>query len=124
MRTHNGKLATSYSSDNGDTWTNVTLTDIPNNQSGTDAVTLKDGRHALVYNNFETEVGTKKGPRTPLCIAISDDGEHFKPYVTLEDSPVDQYSYPAVIQGSDGNLHVTYTWRRLRIAYKEIKLPK
>ncbi len=124
MRTHNGKLATSYSSDNGDTWTNVTLTDIPNNQSGTDAVTLKDGRHALVYNNFETEVGTKKGPRTPLCIAISDDGEHFKPYVTLEDSPVDQYSYPAIIQGSDGNLHVTYTWRRLRIAYKEIKLPK
>lgn len=122
MRTHNGKLATSYSSDNGDTWSAVTLTSIPNNQSGTDAVTLKDGRHVLVYNDFETVMGTKKGPRTPLCIAVSDDGEHFRPYVTLEDSPVDQYSYPAVIQGSDGNLHVVYTWRRLRIAYKEIKL--
>lgn len=100
----------------------MTLTSIPNNQSGTDAVTLKDGRHVLVYNDFETVMGTKKGPRTPLCIAVSDDGEHFRPYVTLEDSPVDQYSYPAVIQGSDGNLHVVYTWRRLRIAYKEIKL--
>ena len=122
MRTHNGKLATSYSSDSGDTWSTVTLTDIPNNQSGTDAVTLKDGRHVLVYNDFETVMGTKKGPRTPLRLAISDDGEHFRPYVTLEDSPVDQYSYPAVIQGSDGNLHVVYTWRRLRIAYKEIKL--
>lgn len=122
MRTHNGKLATSYSRDNGDTWSTVTLTDIPNNQSGTDAVTLKDGRHVLVYNDFETVMGTKKGPRTPLRLAISDDGEHFRPYVTLEDSPVDQYSYPAVIQGSDGNLHVVYTWRRLRIAYKEIKL--
>ena len=122
MRTHNGKLATSYSRDNGDTWSTVTLTDIPNNQSGTDAVTLKDGRHVLVYNDFETVMGTKKGPRTPLRLAISDDGEHFRPYVTLEGSPVDQYSYPAVIQGSDGNLHVVYTWRRLRIAYKEIKL--
>ena len=122
MRTHNGKLATSYSRDNGDTWSTVTLTEIPNNQSGTDAVTLKDGRHVLVYNDFETVMGTKKGPRTPLRLAISDDGEHFRPYVTLEDSPVDQYSYPAVIQGSDGNLHVVYTWRRLRIAYKEIKL--
>lgn len=122
MRTHNGKLATSYSRDSGDTWSTVTLTDIPNNQSGTDAVTLKDGRHVLVYNDFETVMGTKKGPRTPLRLAISDDGEHFRPYVTLEDSPVDQYSYPAVIQGSDGNLHVVYTWRRLRIAYKEIKL--
>lgn len=54
MRTHNAKLATSFSSDGGDTWTPVTLLDIENNQSGTDAVTLKDGRHVLIYNNFET----------------------------------------------------------------------
>ena len=33
MRTHNAKLATSFSSDNGDTWSKVTSTDIPNNQS-------------------------------------------------------------------------------------------
>lgn len=123
MRTHNGRLATSYSYDGGDTWTKVSLTDIPNNQSGTDAVTLRDGRHILVYNDFATIPGEKKGPRTPLCVAISDDGEHFRNFVTLEDSPVDQYSYPAVIQGSNGNLHITYTWRRLRIAYKEIRLP-
>ena len=124
MRTHNGRLAASYSSDGGDTWSRVTLTDIPNNQSGTDAVTLRDGRHALVYNDFATIPGTKKGPRTPLCVAISNDGEHFRNFLTLESSPVDQYSYPAVIQGSDGNLHITYTWRRLRIAYKEVRPPK
>lgn len=124
MRTHNGYLATSYSSDGGDSWSKVTITDIPNNQSGTDAVTLKDGRHVLIYNNFSTLPLTKKGPRTPLCVAISNDGEHFSPFATLEDSPVDQYSYPAIIQGHDGNLHAVYTWRRLRVAYKEIKLPK
>lgn len=111
MRTHNAKLATSYSTDGGYSWSKVTLSDIPNNQSGTDAVTLKDGRHALVYNDFETLKGTKKGPRTPLVVAVSKDGSHFANFVTLEDSPVDQYSYPAIIQGSDNTLHIVYTWR-------------
>ena len=124
MRTHNAHVATSYSSDGGDSWTPVTLLDIENNQSGTDAVTLKDGRHVLIYNNFETLPLTKKGPRTPLSIALSDDGEHWQHALTLEDSPIDQYSYPAIIQGRDGKLHCIYTWRRQRVAYKEIDLKK
>lgn len=124
MRTHNGFLAQSYSTDNGDTWSDVTLSSVPNNQSGTDAVTLKDGRHVLIYNNFETIVGTKKGPRTPLSIAVSDDGETFRHILTLEDSPINQYSYPAIIEGRDGKLHCVYTWRRERISYKEIDLRK
>ena len=101
MRTHNAKIATSFSSDNGDTWTPVTLLDIENNQSGTDAVTLKDGRHALIYNNFETLPLTPKGVRTPCSIAISNDGTNWHHAVTLEDSPIDQYSYPAIIQGKE-----------------------
>ena len=120
MRTRNGKIATSFSSDNGDTWTDVTLLDIPNNQSGTDAVTLQDGRHILIYNDFQTLPGTKKGVRTPLSIAISDDGTHWRHVLTLEDSPISQYSYPSIIQGRDGKLHAVYTWRRQRVAYKEI----
>ena len=120
MRTRNGRIGTSFSSDNGDTWTPVTLLDVANNQSGTDAVTLSDGRHVLVYNNFETLPATKKGVRTPLSIAVSDDGTHWRHALTLENSPISQYSYPAIIQGKDGKLHVVYTWRRLRIAYKEI----
>ena len=124
MRTHNAKLATSFSSDNGDTWTPVTLSKVENNQSGTDAVTLKDGRHALIYNNFETLPLTKKGVRTPVSIALSEDGQTWKHVLTLEDSPIDQYSYPAIIQGKDGHLHCVYTWRRQRVAYKEIDLKK
>jgi alpha-L-rhamnosidase len=46
-RTRNGKVATAWSSDNGDTWSPLELTSVPNNNSGTDAVTLKDGRHLL-----------------------------------------------------------------------------
>ncbi len=124
MRTHNARLATSYSSDNGDTWTPVTLSEVENNQSGTDAVTLKDGRHALIYNNFATLPMTKKGPRTPLSIAISEDGERWQHALTLEDSPIDQYSYPAIIQGKNGHLYCVYTWRRQRIVFKEIDLKK
>jgi alpha-L-rhamnosidase len=124
MRTHNGKLATSFSTDQGDSWSTVTLTDLPNNQSGTDAVTLKDGRQVLIYNDFETIPGTKKGPRTPLSLALSDDGIHWHHLLTLEDSPISQYSYPAIIQGRNGHLYCVYTWRRQRIVFMEIDLNK
>ena len=124
MRTHNAKLATSFSSDEGDTWTPVVLSEVENNQSGTDAVTLNDGRHVLIYNNFETLPLTPKGVRTPCSIALSDDGQHWQHVLTLEDCPIDQYSYPAIIQGKDGTLHCTYTWRRQKVAYKQIDLNK
>ncbi len=124
MRTRNGKIGTSFSSDKGDSWTDVTLLDVPNNQSGTDAVTLQDGRHVLIYNNFASLPGTKKGVRTPLSIAVSNDGTNWQHVLTLEDSPISQYSYPSIIQGRDGRLHAVYTWRRLRVAYKEIDINK
>lgn len=119
-RSRNGYLATSWSSDNGDTWSTVTLSNVPSNNSGTDAVTLSDGRHLLVYNNFRTLPGTPKGPRTPLNIALSTDGVNWKETLVLEDSPISQYSYPSVIQGKDGTIHVVYTWRRQRIKYTKI----
>ena len=123
-RTRNAQIATSWSSDNGETWSKVTLLDVPNNNSGTDAVTMKGGRHVLIYNDFSTLPGTPKGPRTPLCVAVSDDGIHWKNVMILEDSPISQYSYPSIIQGKDGKLHAVYTWRRQRVAYKELDLSK
>lgn len=119
-RTRNSKIATSYSSDNGTTWTPITLIDMPNNNSGTDAVTLADGTHVLIYNDFATISGTPKGVRNPLCVAVSEDGTNWTNVLTLEDSPVSQYSYPSIIQGKDGKLHAVYTWRRQRIKYSEI----
>ncbi len=122
-RTRNAKLGTATSSDRGETWSRLELSEIENNQSGIDAVTLRDGRQVLVYNDFETLPGTRKGPRTPLSIAVSsDDGKTWRHAMTLEDSPVSQYSYPSVIEGSDGTLHVVYTWRRQRIKYMRIRL--
>lgn len=119
-RTRNAKIATAWSSDKGETWTPLSLIDVPNNNSGTDAVTLQDGRHLLIYNAVATPAGASKGIRTPLNLAVSTDGIHWKNVLTLEDSPVSQYSYPSIIQGKDGRIHAVYTWRRQRVKYVEI----
>lgn len=111
-RTRNARIATAWSNDNGDTWSKVTLLEFRIIIREPDAVTLQDGRHVLIYNNFSTLPGTPKGPRTPLCVAISEDGINWQPVLTLEDSPISQYSYPSIIQGKDGRLHAVYTWRR------------
>jgi alpha-L-rhamnosidase len=121
-RSRNAKLATAYSSDKGESWSKVSLSDLPSNNSGIDAVTLADGRHLIAYNDFSTLAGTPKGVRTPLCLAISDDGKVWKHLMTLEDSPISQYSYPSIIQSKDGKVHIVYTWRRQRIKYVRIKL--
>lgn len=121
-RTRNGRIATAWSSDRGETWSPLSLTNLPNNNSGTDAVTLQDGRQVLIYNAVATPPGAKKGIRTPLNIAVSKDGVNWDMVLTLEDSPVSQYSYPSIIQGKDGRIHAVYTWRRQRIKYMEIKL--
>jgi alpha-L-rhamnosidase len=58
--------------------------------------------------------------RTPLSVAVSKDGKNWKEVLVLEDSPISQYSYPSIIQGSDGKVHAIYTWRRQRIKYQLI----
>jgi len=119
-RTRNCAIAESWSKDNGMTWSPMQATNLPNANSGTDAVTLKDGRQLLVYNHVKPEEGQVKGARTPLNVAVSNDGKQWYASLVLEDSPISQYSYPSVIQSSDGFVHIVYTWRRERIKYIKI----
>lgn len=116
-RSRNSEIVTSWSDDNGKTWSLTRPSGLPNNNSGIDAVTLKDGRHLVVYNHVKTPIGASKGHRTPLNVAVSEDGKHWEAALVLEDSEISQYSYPAVIQTSDGLVHVVYTWRRERIKH-------
>jgi predicted neuraminidase len=104
-----GRVVASDSYDDGVTWSQPHPLDVLNPNSGIDAVVLRDGRVILVYNN------TTSG-RTPLNLAVSTDGEHFRMFYTLEDQP-GEYSYPAMIQGKNGDLEITYTWQRKGIRH-------
>jgi predicted neuraminidase len=82
---------------------------LPNPNAGIDAVTLADGRQLLVYNHTT-------GGRGKLNVAISRDGRVWKTVLTLEDAP-GEYSYPAVIQASDGTVQITYTYQRRSVKH-------
>ena len=104
-----GKIVQATSTDGGRNWSPLTPTSLPNPNSGIDAVTLADGRHVLIYNH------TLRG-RSPINLAVSDDGKTWSMVKALETDP-GEYSYPAIIQAADGMLHVTYTWKRQKVKH-------
>jgi len=108
-RTRSQRVFETWSEDAGRSWTPIALTGLPNPSSGIDAVTLSDGRHLIVYNH------TTRG-RSPLNVAVSSDGKVWDAALSLEREP-GEYSYPAVVQSSDGLVHITYTWKRQRIKH-------
>jgi len=108
-RTRSQRIFETWSTDGGRTWSPVALTSLPNPNSGIDAVTLRDGRHLIVYNH------TTQG-RSPLNVAVSRDGNTWTPALAVE-TDAGEYSYPAVIQSADGLVHITYTWKRQRIKH-------
>ena len=118
-RTRNGVLASTWSRDGGLTWDPLAAMNVPNPNSGTDAVTLADGRQLLVYNHSSPPPERPtKGPRYPLDVAVSSDGTTWQRVLTLETEPRKSgYAYPAVIQAPGGLVHVTYTWDRTRIKH-------
>jgi predicted neuraminidase len=120
-RTRASGMFTIGSDDQGLTWGEMGLLDLPNPSSGTDAVTLADGRHLLVYNHNTRDATSNKG-RSPLNVALSNDGIHWRAALVLENDPdaPDGFAYPAVIQAADGTVHITYTWQRKRIKHVAI----
>lgn len=112
--TNIGHIVIADSQDAGLSWSEPKALEVPNPNSGIDIVRLRDGRFVLVYNN------TKEG-RTPLNLAVSKDGVSFQMFMTLESGP-GEFSYPALVEGNGGELHLTYTWNRKRIKYRKIML--
>ena len=104
-----GLLWQSWSEDGGKTWSKLEHASLPHPGSGVDGVTLKNGRHLLVYNH--TILG-----RSPLNVAATEDGKMWQAALALE-TERGEYSYPAIIQTSDGLVHITYTWKRQRIKH-------
>ncbi|MEL6106235.1 MAG: exo-alpha-sialidase [Planctomycetota bacterium] len=115
-RTKEKVIATTTSTDGGKTWSRLKATDLPNPNSGIEVVSLRDGRHLLIYNHVpSTDNGW--GRRGLLNLAISDDGEVWKSVGVLEQEQREEFSYPAIIQTDDGLVHATYTWKRERVKH-------
>ena len=107
------RILQSESRDGGLIWTTAKPTPLRNPDAGIAMTHLRNGHLVLVFNDSETA-------RTPLNIARSvDGGGTWERPLALEASP-GEYSYPSVIQSSDGRIHVTYTFRRYAIKHVEV----
>lgn len=115
-RTQEGVISTSFSADQGQSWSKMVATNLPNPNSGIDAVTLEDGRHLLVYNHLASG-DSGWGRRGLLNLALSDDGLSWREVAVLEKEDGGEFSYPAMIQSQDGKIHITYTHQRTRVKH-------
>jgi predicted neuraminidase len=68
-----------------------------------------------VYNHT-TRRGKFPVGRNMLNVALSTDGKNWRPVLTLERAS-GEYSYPAVIQATDGKVHITYTFLRKTVKH-------
>jgi predicted neuraminidase len=91
-------------------------TSLPNPNSGIESVTLRDGRHLMIYNHLGSGT-TGWGRRGLLNLAISDEGLHWRKAAVVERESKAEFSYPAIIQSEDGLVHLSYTWKRQRIKH-------
>jgi alpha-L-rhamnosidase len=114
-RSRNTTLNESWSSDGGKTWSEMKASALPNNNSGTDAVTLKDGRQLLVYNhNLPNSSWVNEGPRTSECC-------HQQRWKSLGGWYWKFTHQSVFISIGDTNkrwmVHIVYTWRREKIKH-------
>jgi len=133
MRSQEGYVYVSLSSDAGKTWSTPIPTTIPNNNSGLDVLRTQSGLLLLACNPVgltdnpqpiedgwpeQLPVGFARwGLRTPLCLLVSqDDGATWDMEIVLEDG-AGEYSYPALLETSDGMIHIVYTYRRRSIGH-------
>lgn len=98
------RLMQSESYDEGVHWTPVTDSEIPNPGSGAELAALADGRWLLVHNDAELE-------RSTLAVSIShDEGKSWAVLTHLEQNPLCRAHYPAMVQGKDGAVHISYSY--------------
>ncbi|MDB5585689.1 MAG: hypothetical protein JWP26_659 [Devosia sp.] len=150
----------SVSLDGGRNWSAPLPTNLPNNNSSVQAVKLRSGGIAIVYNHSSAATSSDRRlslydeidgeepeaaplasasterkaiwgvPRAPLSLAFSsDDGMTFTDRLDLEtgdgycltnnskDGLNREFSYPSIIEGPDGTLHIAFTYFRRAIRY-------
>lgn len=100
------RLMMSNSKDGGITWSSVVDTEVPNPGTAADVVVLSNGSWVLVHNDLEEG-------RHRLSVWLSRDEGKTWPYRKIIVNGLAggavRGHYPAIIQGKDGRIHISYT---------------
>lgn len=102
MPTEDGYTLRSESRDGGHTWSEAVRTQFKNPNSAVDFIKLKNGHLLLVYNDNMDD-------RTPLTVAISEDGDKTWPHSRNIGGGDNTFAYPYAIQTRDEKIHIIYT---------------
>jgi predicted neuraminidase len=100
-----GYLVRAESTDGGQTWSPGRDSSFPNPNAAVDFLKLRSGNLLLVYNDSMKD-------RTPLSVALSEDGDKSYAYKRDVATGANSFAYPIALQGKDGTIHVVYTSNR------------
>ena len=104
-------VSVARSENSGRTWSAPQDVGLPNPDAGLDAIQLADGRLLLAFND------SPQG-RENLRLALSDDeGRTWTRMATIAEESGAEFSYPFLMQASDGDVHLVYTWKRTAIRH-------
>jgi len=119
------RIYVSHSNDYGRTWSEVTRTELPNNNASIQAAKLASGNLALAFNHLGLSDDPDKtiwsNDRYPLTIALSEDDGCTWPYMRHIDTSDGFFgqanqslnrslAYPSIMQGQDGRIHISYSY--------------
>ena len=101
------RVHTSISTDNGESWSVSQKTDIPN-EASVEVCVLKDGKWAFFGNDINDG-------RYQLSLYLSDDEGStwkWKELIEYDADKKRRFSYPCMIQTSDGLLNISYSYSK------------
>jgi predicted neuraminidase len=122
-RSKHNRIICSWSKNNGDTWSRMDSIAVPNSNSGIDAISVSNDLFLMVNNPLKHGTEWFNG-RNRLDVEYSKDGIKWKKLFDLENQDKGQFSYPAIIQTSDQQIHIVYTYNREYIKHVSFKIKK
>jgi len=123
---HNGLLAVTESTDNGETWSEARLTSYTDCSCRFHFGRLPDGRF------FGLSCPNPTGPRSPLVLALSKNGVAFDRHYILGQSPASKPRIPGMAKGgaygyptcyiADGKMYIVYSRGKEDIYFMKLDL--
>ncbi|MEV4172903.1 sialidase family protein [Nonomuraea sp. NPDC049709] len=111
MRTGDGAIYKSESTDFARTWSAPMAEPIGNPNSRVAALKLADGKLVLAYNPWVEH-------RSPMRLSLSPDkGRTWEHTVDVEAQSGPQFTYPVLTQSADGFIHLVYSYNRNNIRH-------